>query len=175
MKAIKFFIFMLHVQACILVGAMDHVIVPNYLYGEWQTTSLQYRSCSREIHKELFCPLRERLIKSRHVKTIYACDAPDSIEQVQVLVITNHALKHGTELPTSLHATRMSQGATKNMRKFLSAYVQLSKLYRWGFITCDNTAAIILTEQAQLIASADAKVTLRRLCKKAKLKCTNIS
>lgn len=169
MKAVRFILLLLHFNT-LMIQAMDQVIEPNYFYGEWQTTSLQYKSFSREIHKELFCPLRERLSKSSHVKTVYACDAPDSIEQMHVLVITNHVIKQDTRHLQFLNGKQMSHGVCKNMRKFLSAYVQLSKLYSWGYITLNEKHNIALTELAHAIASPNAKTSLRRVCKQAKLK-----
>lgn len=170
MQSTKFISLLVALQVFLPLEAMNHVVGPGYIYGEWQTASIQYKSYAREIHKELFCPLRDRLIRSAYVKTIYACDAPDSIENFAVLVLTNHAIKLDSEPPHNLKTVQMSHGVAKNMLKFLSAYVQLSKIYRWGYIECGQNSDITLTQQAANIASEAAKNSLRRLCKRAKLK-----
>lgn len=170
MKIVNLFLLLAFFQACSALIAMNHVIGPDYLYGQWQQAKVEYKSFSREIHKELFCPLRARLIKSAHVKNIYACDTPDSLETMQVLIVTNHAINLGIEPPNFVKSTQMTNGVTKNIRKFLSAYVQLSTLYRWGYIESGQNDQIILTPPAQSIASAAAKSSLRRLCKRAQLK-----
>ena len=155
---------------------MDRVIGPEYIYGEWEKIErVEFKSFARKIHKELFCPLRQKLINLKHVKTICACDSADSIENLHVLVITNHALPHKNKLPLFVQSTQMSHGSKKNMRKFLSVYVQLSELYSWGYIFRMENDAVALTPAGQQIASADAKMRLRRLCKRAKLTCSDIS